>query len=156
MAYLYYVIIFLAVVMMGWEAYVIFVRNKTIKIKGSDDPFVLMIAMGLSMLLLAPQTEAVLATAIASICVLAAELFTIPIKRGLSDKGFQKLFYRIAWEDVREAALEKVGMSRIKLYVGTDGGKRSLLFLIRDMKDVVRLIQAHGIRVRLDKDLSLK
>ncbi len=155
MAVIYYVIIFLAILAMGWEAYVIFVRNKTVRIKGSDDPFILMIAMGVSMLLLAPQNEAVLATAIASICVLAAELFTIPIRRGLSDEGFQKLFYCISWKDIRETAMERAAMSRVKLYVKTDGGRRSLLFLNKVMKDVVRMIQGHGIDVRLDKDLKL-
>lgn len=152
---LYYLISVLAVAVMGWEVYTILKRNKTVKLKGSDDPFFLMIALGVSMLLLAPQKEAVLATAIAAVLVLAALLFTPAVKRGFTEEGFQKFAYLIPWEHIKEARVETVSMSRIKVHIVTEGGKRSLLFLNRDAKDAVRRLQKHGIKVYIDKEVKL-
>ena len=155
MSFIYYVIALLALAAMVWETVTIIKRNKTVKVKGRDDPFALMIALGVSMLLLAPQKEAVLATALASIAVLAALLFTIPVRRGFTEKGFQKLTYLIPYSDMKEAKMERVQMSRVKCHVITEGGSRSLLFLNREMKDAVRILQKHGVKVYLDKELQL-
>ena len=155
MQFIYYVIAFLAALVILWEAYTIFTRNKNVKVKGRDDPFFLMIALGVSMLLLAPQKEAVLATAIASIVVLAALLCTLLVKRGFTEEGMQKLFYLISYSDMKEAKMERVQMSRVKCHVITEGGSRSLLFLNKEMKDVVRILQKHGVTVYLDKELQL-
>ncbi len=155
MSFLYYAIALLALAAMVWETVTIFQRNKTVKVKGRDDPFALMIALGVSMLLLAPQKEAVLATALASIAVLAALLFTIPVRRGFTEEGLQKFAYLIPYRDMKEAKIERVQMSRVKCHVITEGGSRSLLFLNREMKDVVRILQKHGVKVYLDKELQL-
>lgn len=155
MKILYYIIALLAVAAMVLETITILRRNKQVKVKGTDDPFVLMIALGVSMLLLAPQKEAVMATAVSSICVLAALLFTIPIKRGFTEEGLQKLTYAIPYKDMTEAKVERVQMSRVKCHVITEGGSRSLLFLNKDIKDMVRILQKHGVKVYLDKEVSV-
>ena len=155
MSLIYYIIAFLAFLALIWEAYTIFRRNKTVKVKGRDDPFALMIALGVSMLLLAPQKEAVLATAVASIIVLMALLCTLLLRRGFTEEGMQKLFYLIPYADMKEAKIERVQMSRVRCHVITEGGSRSLLFLNREMKDAVRILQKHGVTVYLDKELQL-
>lgn len=140
---------------MGYEVYMILSRNKTILIKGKDSYFMFMILLGISMILLSPEEEAPLASAIASVCVLAALLFQLAIKRGLTEKGLQKLFYRISYSDIKEIRIERISFSRVKVNAFTDNGSRSLLFLNRDLKDIVRLCQKKGIKVYLEKELNI-
>ena len=155
MHFLYYSIIFVSLALLLWEAVTIVRRNKKILIKGNDDIFLLMIILGILMFLLQPSKDAIMASAIASISVLLALLFQLAIKRGFSKEGFQKLFYCIPWEHIEEVQIEKENMSRIKVHVITNGGKRSLLFLYKDLQNIIRLIQKQSIRVYLDGELNV-
>ena len=155
MNFLYYAIAVIALFFMGYEVYVILSRNKTILIKGSDDYFLFMILLGTFMILLSPEEKAPLASAIASICVLVTLLFQLAIKKGLTEEGLQKLFYRISYSDINEIRIERISFSRIKLNAFTDNGSRSLLFLNRNLKEIIRLCQKKGIKVYLEKDLNV-
>lgn len=155
MFFIYYIVIFLAIMAMMWELLIVVKRNKTVKIRGNDDYFVFMVVLGFSMFLLSPSKEAVLASAISSICVLVVLLFQLAIKRGISTTGFQKLFYCIPFERIKEIKIEQASLSKLKVYVLTEQLTSSLFFNNSKLKSLIKEMQDHNIRVYLDEKINI-
>ena len=156
MPFIYYVVTGLAVLMMGWEAYTIFTRNRKIEIKGRDDLFLFVLLLGFFMILLAPKEGAEIATAVASVSVLAAMLFQLTVKRGITKQGVQKLFFCIPWDLIQEVKIEMIEMSRSKAYFVTAERTYSLIFLNRDIRKVIYEFQKRRIKVYTDGKLKLQ
>ncbi len=139
-----------------YEVILILKRNRTVKLKGTDDLLTLMIIISFAMILLSPRENYETLTAIASSSVLLSLLATLFVKRGLSSRGIEKFGYYRKWEDIEKVLVEKTGSYKVKMTaVLKDRNSVVLYFPYAKIRDLVYSLQQKGIDVLLGKDIAL-
>ena len=93
--------------------------NKQIRIKGKDDFFTGALVM-LFVILIFPLTENLqMIEIVRNILLLAALFATMAVRRGLTDRGVQKLFFTIPWERLDEVLISEGQMNKVQVVFRT-------------------------------------
>ncbi len=146
-----------------FEAILIHKRNRTIKVKGNDDIFIFALVM-LAYFALAPlNSVAILSESIRNILILVALFGTFGIKRGISERGIEKICFTIPWEDIESIHFDEGGAYRAVMTIKSKKTKikMKLQFKKPHLRNAVYHLQQQGgfqvyIHESLDKDLKRK
>ena len=95
-----YILCALALAALVWETWMIAKRNRTIKVKGKDDFFTFCIVMMFAMLFLRPEIDVDMLTSLRNTLILMALFFSLAIKRGISERGVEKICFVIPWDKI--------------------------------------------------------
>ena len=151
-----YVLCVLASAVICYEIYLVGKRNRTIKVNGKDDFFTLTIVMAFTMLFLEPHLDATVLESVRSSLILLALFSTVMVKRGISDRGLEKLGFVIRWSQITSIQVEPYQSSKLVVYFNTEKRRFKLFFHAFQMKELVYTIQQHYPRVMLADTLKIK
>lgn len=139
-AFVDWILVVLLSALLIYFAYLIFRRNRTIKVKGSDD-FIYSTFIMLILILINPVDFNMTLVAIGrSILLYFVMFFQFAISRGLSERGFEKIFFYIPWEKIEQIEVsEKPSMRGKILVTAQDKGKFrfNLFFSIAKSEEVL-------------------
>lgn len=128
--------------------------NKQIRIKGKDDFFTGALVM-LFVILIFPLTENLqMIEIVRNILLLAALFATMAVRRGLTDRGVQKLFFTIPWERLDEVLISEGQMNKVQVVFRTKTMRFKLIFPRFKLKELVFELQKHVDKVSLQKSLQ--
>ncbi|HHU49639.1 MAG TPA: hypothetical protein GXZ37_07975 [Clostridiales bacterium] len=128
--------------------------NKQIRIKGKDDFFTGALVM-LFVILIFPLTENLqMIEIVRNILLLAALFATMAVRRGLTDRGVQKLFFTIPWEKLDEVLISEGQMNKVQVVFRTKTMRFKLIFPRFKLKELVFELQKHVDKVSLQKSLQ--
>jgi hypothetical protein len=128
--------------------------NKQIRIKGKDDFFAGALVM-LFVILIFPLTENLqMIEIVRNILLLAALFATMAVRRGLTDRGVQKLFFTIPWERLDEVLISEGQMNKVQVVFRTKTMRFKLIFPRFKLKELVFELQKHVDKVSLQKSLQ--
>lgn len=128
--------------------------NKQIRIKGKDDFFTGALVM-LFVILIFPLTENLqMIEIVRNILLLAALFTTMAVRRGLTDRGVQKLFFTIPWERLDEVLISEGQMNKVQVVFRTKTMRFKLIFPRFKLKELVFELQKHVDKVSLQKSLQ--
>ncbi len=135
-----WILVVLLSALLIYFAYLIFRRNRSIKVKGSDD-FIYSTFLMLILILINPVDFNMSLVAIGrSILLYFVMFFQFAIRRGLSERGFEKIFFHIPWEKIELIEVsEKPSMRGKILVTAQDSGKFrfNLFFSIAKTEEVL-------------------
>ena len=151
----YYLISFLAIAALIWEAYLVIRRNRRIIVKGKDDFFSLCIVMLFAMLFLRPDENAEFITALCSTLVLTAIFFSMAVKRGISERGVEKFGFYIPWNKITGIQLAAHQTSKVQLLVSTQTHCYKLIYHQYELRKLIYEIQKHYSDVLIDETLKI-
>ncbi len=151
-----YAICILALLVLGWETWLVAKRNRTVTVAGKDDFFLLCMVMLVAMLLLRPDIMAGFLESLRNTLVLMALFFSLAVKRGLSVRGVEKLGFVIPWDQIEQVQVEPYQLNRLVVYFYTRKKHRFKLFYPKyKLKNLVYEIQKYHPEVLLEKSLQL-
>ena len=151
-----YILCILAGAVICWEAYLVARRNRTIKLKGKDDFFTLCLIMAFTMLFLEPELDATLLESVRSTLVLLALFGTLTVKRGISDRGVEKLGFVIRWDQITAIQVEPYLTNKLVVYFQTEKFRFKLFFRLYELKKLVYELQQYYPKVMLAESLQIK
>lgn len=136
------------------EIYFILRRNRKIILKGKDDFFTFALVV-LFALTIFPLSDAdSLVANIRNILILVTIFGSAAIKRGFSDKGMEKIFYTVRWEDIQEVQIDAYQTTKIKVVCQTAKGKHKLFFGKYKLKEVLRTLEQHVSNIYIQNSLE--
>lgn len=100
-------IIIVIVVGILYEALLVLKRNRTIKVKGHDDFLTISLVMLFSLLIFPVNNNTTVIESFRNIFFLVFLFSTFSIKRGISEKGIEKVFFTITWDKIKALRVEE-------------------------------------------------
>ncbi len=135
-----WILIVLLTALLIYFAYLIFKRNRTIKVKGSDD-FIYATFIMLILILINPvDVNMSMLAVVRSLLLYFALFFQFAIKRGLSDRGFEKIFFYIPWDKIEVVEVSEKPSMRGKILVTAQDKSRwrhNLYFSVAKSEEVL-------------------
>ena len=150
-----YILCILALAVLIWETWLVAKRNRTIRLKGKDDFFTLCIVMLFAMLFLRPELDTGFLTSLRNTLVLMAIFFSMAVKRGVSERGFEKLGFVIRWNQIAAIQIEPYQTSKLVVYFQTEKHRFKLFFPKYQLQKVIYEIQQYYPRVMVADSLKL-
>lgn len=151
-----YILCALALAALIWETWLIIKRNRTIKVKGKDDFFTFCIVMMFAMLFLRPELETDMLTSLRNTLILMALFFSLAIKRGISERGVEKLGFVILWNQITAIQVDVYQTNKLVVYFNTEKHRWKLFFPMYQLKKLVYEIQQYYPKVMLAESLKIK
>lgn len=154
------VIIIFSLILIGYEAFIILKRNRTIDVKGTDDFFVVMVLL-LVVLVIFPFSEnELLEEAIRNMLVIVTVISSLFIRRGLSDKGLVKICFIIPWENITSIVVdESKSSSKAIFHFYLNSGfitKWKLQFGLRQVEQALDMCATYIKDVKVQPELFQK
>lgn len=135
-------------------------RNRRIVMKGKDDFFTFTLVVLFALMIFPLSDMGSIVESIRNILILVAIFGSAAIKRGFSEKGMEKIFYTIDWEQIQSVQIDEYQVSKIKVVCQTEKGKHKLFFGKYKLKEVLRVLEQHVsniyIQGALDDVLKMK
>lgn len=155
-----WILIVLLSVLLIYFAVLIFKRNRLIKVKGSDD-YVYAAFIMLVLILINPVDVNMSMTAVVRSLLFYLAIFgQFAIKRGLSDRGFEKIFFYIPWEKVTRVEVSEKPSMRAKILVIVEDGRKmrfNLYFSIAKSQEILEYINRFvSDKLMIRQDLATK
>ena len=150
-----YALCILALLVLGGETYLVTRRNRTIQVKGKDDYFTFCLVMLFAMLFLRPSTEAGLVESLRNTLILMALFFSMGVKRGISQRGIEKLGFVIPWGKITEIRVASYQMNKLVLLCSANERSYKLFFPKYRLKELVYEIQKYYPKVLLEESLRV-
>lgn len=111
-----------------FEAYLVMKRNRTVKVKGNDDFFTVMIIIFFIMVVFPITNSAMLIESFRNMLLLLFVFSTFTIKRGISEKGFEKVFFTVPWDKITSIQISELKINYITVKAQTEKIKFKLIF----------------------------
>ncbi len=150
-----YILCILALILLGWEAWLVARRNRTIEIKGKDDFFTLCLVLLFAMLLLRPNEEAGLIESLRNTLILMVIFFSMTVKRGVSVRGIEKLGFVVPWDEITSVRIAPYQMNRLVLTFSDKRRSYKLFFPQYRLKKLVYEIQKYYPEVLIEESLKV-
>ncbi|MCD8150276.1 MAG: hypothetical protein LUE92_12130 [Clostridiales bacterium] len=155
MGILNYLLCILALAVLVWETYLVLRRNRTIIVPEKDDFFVLCLVLFLALLVLSPDTNAGMLESLCNMLILAALFFSIAVRRGISQRGIEKLGFVIPWDKIQKIYIEPYQLSKLTVFFYTEGRRYKLLFPKSSLRKLVYEMQKYFPEILLEESLTL-
>lgn len=101
------IVIALIIIIIGYEAYLILKRNRTVEVKGTDDFLVLMIILLIILLLFPFNENELVEEAVRNLLAIVAVISSLFVKRGVNNKGLVKICFIIPWDKIESVVVEE-------------------------------------------------
>ncbi len=140
--------------LIGFEAWLIWRRNRKVLVKGKDDFLLLMLVLAAALFLFPFQENDLVEEAVRNLLGLMALMTTMFIKRGMSVDGIEKVFFTVPWKTI--LVVEAVGRSdteAIFYFHRKKGGKWKLFFKMVDVKGALDFAAERVNEVKVDPKL---
>lgn len=129
-------------------------RNRRINVKGKDDLFATALVM-LFVMIIFPLTEnATVIESLRNILLLVVMFATFAIRRGISEKGVEKLFFTVPWEKITKITITQGQTGKVQAVFHMGTFKIKLIFSVYNLKMVVFESQKHVSEVYLQDSLQ--
>lgn len=149
-----YLLCFLFIACLVIEIYFILRRNRTIIMKGKDDFFTFTLVVLFALVIFPLSDMDSLTANIRNILILVAIFGSAAIKRGFSEKGMEKIFYTVKWEDIQEIHIDAYQTAKIKVVCQTKKGRHKLFFGKYRIKEVLRVLEQHVSNIYIQSSLE--
>lgn len=144
----------LILVVIVYEAWLIWRRNRTIVVKGKDDFLLLMLALVAALFIFPFQDNDLVEEAARNLLALMALLTTVSIKRGFSPAGLEKVLFTVPWQNISMIEAAGRGDTEAVFYFHRKkGGKWKLLFKMTEAKAALDYCAARVPDVKVDPRL---
>ncbi len=156
-----YISIFLLIVVILYEAYLIYKRNRSVLVKGKDDYFVLMALLLMTFLIFPFKQNELLADAVRNLLLIVAILTTFLIKRGINEQGVVKVFFTVPWKKITSVVVEENKSSSSNVifhfYSNSDWiSKWKLQFKLRHVETAMDICAKYVEEVKINPELVAK
>jgi len=151
-----YILCALALAALVWETWMIAKRNRTIKVKGKDDFFTFCIVMMFAMLFLRPEIDVDMLTSLRNTLILMALFFSLAIKRGISERGVEKICFVIPWDKITAIQVDVYQTNKLVVYFHTEKHRWKLFFSMHLVKKLVYEIQQYYPKVMISETLKIR
>ncbi len=141
----FYINIFIIVILVVgilFEALLILKRNRTVKVKGHDDFMTISLIMLFCLLIFPVNNNTTVIESFRNIFFLVFLFATFSIKRGISEKGIEKVFFTIPWNKIKNIRIEEESnkANKVILRIELQHLKFNLIFRKFLLPDVIRAI----------------
>ena len=134
--------------------YMVIKRNKKILVKGHDDIFTIALIM-FFVIIIFPITEKItLMEIVRNICVYTFLFSTFAIRRGISDNGFEKVFFTISWNTVDKIEVSVCQQSKFQVFCYSKNHHFKLIFRNMQLKRVMWELDKHCKNIQIEKALQ--
>ncbi len=154
MEYLNYLICFVLLAFIALEVKFIVKRNRTVKLSGKDDLFTFTLVIFFAILFFPFNTQNTAIESLRNILVYTAILGSAGIKRGLSEKGVEKLMFTIPWENIQKITINEHQVHKALVTIVTEKRNFKLFYSKYNIKKVVRSFQERNIEVLIDDKIE--
>lgn len=128
----------------GYETYIILKRNKTVIVKGKDDFFTITIVMFFIILFMPLDQSTSVLSAMRNTLIIIAVFATIAIRRGISERGIEKIFYYIPWETIERVHIDSYQSTKVMVYFEQKSKKTAtLIFHYRYLSKLIFNLQKY-------------
>lgn len=150
-----YIMCFGIVVVILFEIALIVKRNKTIDLKGKDGFFAITMILFLAIVIFPMDVNNTMVESLRNTLVFVAIFGSVGVKRGFSEKGIEKLFFAIKWNQITGLYVEEYQVSKIMLRVVTSGKVYKLYFNKIQVKQVIKYLQDRDFQVNISETLQI-
>lgn len=138
-----------------YTLYLAFKRNKTIEVKGKDDFLSTMIILFICIIAF-PITDITSIIEVLRTILLYLFLFsTFCIKRGINEKGINKIFFIIPWNKITRIEISSFQTTKFSLLCYTDNYKFKLIFHNFQIKKVLLILNKfHKDNIKIEQSIQ--
>lgn len=140
----------------GFETYLIYKRNRTVRMPGKDDFMTMMLVIWAVMFVIPLNQMASEIEAIRNILTLLFVFSTFAIKRGVNEKGIVKVFFTIPWRHIRQIQVDQHQLNLAKITFRSDKFSVKLVFPMHTLSRTLDFISAHCPAVLVDASVQAK
>lgn len=127
----------------GFEAFLILKRNRTIRQPGKDD-FMMIMFVIVAVILIVPLNNATSAIeAMRNVLILVFLFGTLAIKRGVNEKGIVKSFFFIPWQSVKRIHVDRHHMHQARITFKSGWYSPSLIVPIFALAGILDYVGAY-------------
>ena len=154
MLYLNYGASVLALLILAAEVWFVLKRNRQIRVKGKDDFFSFALVLLFCMAIFPPTQMETLLESFRNVVILMAVFGSLAVKRGISDRGIEKLFFTVPWSEIRQIHLDPYQTQKMILVCETEKRKWKLYYHRYQLRDLLYQIQKYKKEVLLEPSLE--
>lgn len=138
-----------------YTLYLAFKRNKTIEVKGKDDFLSTMIILFICIIAF-PITDITSIIEVLRTILLYLFLFsTFCIKRGINEKGINKIFFIIPWNKITRIEISSFQTTKFSLLCYTDNYKFKLIFHNFQIKKILLILNKfHKDNIKIEQSIQ--
>lgn len=138
-----------------YTLYLAFKRNNTIEVKGKDDFLSTMIILFICVIAF-PITDITSIIEVLRTILLYLFLFsTFCIKRGINEKGINKVFFIIPWNKITRIEISSFQTTKFSLLCYTDNYKFKLIFHNFQIKKVLLILNKfHKDNIKIEQSIQ--
>lgn len=145
-------IIFIAVIC--YEILLVIRRNRQIQISGSDSLVFSLLVMMAVLLVMPLQENTEYIVMIRNILIIGALLGTFGIKRGISERGIEKVFFTVPWEKITDAEISEYQGTKIQVVFLYGKWRIALIFHKYQIGQISECLSSHLQNVRVHRELE--
>ncbi|MCI8599082.1 MAG: hypothetical protein HFJ10_11705 [Lachnospiraceae bacterium] len=150
-----YLICLIALVLLGYETWLVLKRNRKIDLKGKDDFFTFCLVLLFASLILRPDEHASFVVAMRNMLILMVIIFSLAVKRGINEQGILKLGFMIPWSKVAEVYISSYQMTKLVVTFSTQKRRFKLFYPKYQLKKLIYEIQKYHPDVMVEEDLNV-
>lgn len=134
--------------------YLVFKRNKKIIVKGHDDIFTIALIM-FFVIIIFPITQTItLMEIVRNICIYTFLFSTFAINRGISEKGFEKVFFTVPWSTIEEIEISICQTAKFQVVCNRGSFHFKLIFKNIQLKKVLWELDKYHKNIKIEKALQ--
>lgn len=127
-----------------FEVYLIAKRNRKIIVKGKDDFFTVTLIMFFLILIMPLDQSASVLVALRNTLAIVSVFATLAIKRGVSERGIEKIFYFIPWNNIIKVKINSYQSVKVMVYFELYSNKTAkLIFHYRHLSALLFQLQKY-------------
>jgi len=127
----------------GFEAHLIYKRNRTVRMPGKDDFMTMMLVIWVVMFVIPLNQMTTAIEAIRNVLILLFIFSTFAIKRGVNEKGVVKVFFTIPWHLIRQIQVDQHQMNLAKMTFRADKFSVKLVFPLYALSQTLDIISTY-------------
>lgn len=127
-----------------FEVYLIARRNRTVIVKGKDDFFTVTLVMFFLIIIMPLDQSVSVLTALRNTLAIVCVFATLAIKRGVSNRGIEKIFYCITWDKIVRVKINSYQSVKVMAYFELNSNKTAkLIFHYRHLSALIFQLQKY-------------
>lgn len=154
MDYINWAVSIAAIIGLIIETSIIIGRNKKIAVKGKDDFFTFTLVLLFAILIFPYSASSTTLESIRNTIIIVFIFATLGIKRGLTQRGIEKICYTIPWEKIKAVRIDSYQNTKIMTIFETDNRKYKLIFHKFQLKKVLTEVEKHVDNIYIQSSLD--
>lgn len=140
----------------GYETFLIYKRNRAIRLPGKDDFMTMMLVIWAIVFIIPLNQMSTEIEAIRNILILLFVFSTFAIKRGVNEKGIVKVFFTIPWYLVRQIQVDPHQINQAKIAFKTDKFSVKLIFPMHSLSRTLAFASSYCSNILIDASIEEK